>query len=55
MEKIGYVRAARKLESLTDEGVEVLARGYGLVGEGEGEGEGEKLGVEGGGERRRGL
>ncbi len=45
MEKISYVRAARELEFLSDEGIDRKAREYGLVGEGEAEGEAEKLGV----------
>lgn len=32
-ENIGYVRAARELEFLTDEGVDAKAREYGLVDE----------------------
>lgn len=34
VEGIGYVRAARELEFLGDEGVDAMARAYGLVGEG---------------------
>lgn len=44
VEKMGYVRAARELEVLDDEGVDRMARVYGLVG-GEEVEEVEKLGV----------
>ena len=55
VEKIGYVRAARELEFLTDEEVEGVGRGYGIfVGEaggrgGEGVGQGEEVRERGGG------
>ena len=52
-ENISYVRAARELEFLTDEGIDAKAREYGLVEEMEAEREAEKGGmfrvVEGGG------
>ena len=35
VENIGYVKAARELEFLEDEGIDRMARVYGLVGEGE--------------------
>lgn len=44
-ENIGYVRAARELEFLTDEGVDGKAREYGLVEEVRAEKQAEKLGV----------
>lgn len=45
VEKMGYVRAARELEVLDDEGVDRMARVYGLVGGEEEVEEVEKLGV----------
>ena len=33
VEKIGYVKAARELEFVTDEGIDRMAREYGLVEE----------------------
>ena len=49
VDKIGYVKAARELEFLTDEGIDAKAREYGLVddlrAEKAGEKEAEMLGV----------
>ena len=47
MEKINYVKAAKELEYLTDEGIDAKTREYGLVEEvrAEREEEAEKLGV----------
>ena len=47
VEKISYVKAAKELEYLTDEGIDAKAREYGLVEEvrAEREEEAEKLGV----------
>ena len=49
VEKMSYVRAARELEVLDDEGVDRMARVYGLVGGEEGD-EGDEGGGGGGGE-----
>lgn len=44
-ENIGYVKAARELEFLTDEGIDRKARDYGLVEEVRAEKRAERLGV----------
>lgn len=44
-ENISYVRAARELEFLTDEGMDAKARQYGLVEEVQAEKEAERAGV----------
>ncbi len=45
VENIGYVKAARELEFLTDEGIDAKAREYGLVEEIGAEKQAEKLGL----------
>ena len=45
MENISYVRAAKELEYLTDEGIDAMARRYGLVEEVSAEKEADGLGV----------